>query len=173
MRGLINSGQSKNSEKQQNSFIKDDKSTYKSSNPISSNPILTDLNILNRAAQNVTTNRMYGGYNNIHVKSGTSYGFEELSRSLATLFENKRSINELFYALHNILTTQFATVYTAFGICNEDGSCINLKLIDSVGATYSNKIFFFCYFCYWFLQAMQTADFLNQNRRDPKPAQSF
>ena len=132
---------SNKTEKQEGSFNEREKDTYKSSNPINTNPIVNDLNIMNRAAQNVTTNRMYAGYNNLHAKSGTNYGYEELSRSLATLFENKKSINELFYALHNIFTTQFASVYTAFGICNEDSNCINLKLIDSVGATYSNKIF--------------------------------
>ena len=132
---------SKDINQQENSLKTEEKRGYVSSNPINSSPLINDLNFMNRTAQNVTTNKMYGGYNNIHIKPNVSFGYDEIIKTLAGLPEGKRSINEFFYSMHNIFSTHFATVFTALGICNEDSSCINLKLIDSVGGTYSNKIF--------------------------------
>ncbi len=131
---------SKDVKPQENSSLTGNKSVYTSSNPINS-PIINDLNFMSRTAQNVTTNKMYGGYNNAHIKPIATFGYDEIIKSLVNVSYEKRSVNELFYGMHNIFSTQFSTVFTAIGLCNDDSSCINLKLIDSVGSTYSNKIY--------------------------------
>ena len=131
---------SKDLKSSETSFLKSEEKSINISNPINPTPFVRDLNFLSRSAQ-TSPNKMYAGYNNVPTKQNVVFDYDELMKRLSTFSENKRSISELFYSIHNLFNTQFSTVFTALGLCNEDNSCINLRLLDSVGSTYTNKIF--------------------------------
>ena len=109
-----------------------------SSNPLSSAKIAKMNSITPSKA---VSNRLYAGYNNYIQKPIAAVNYAELITILNNSLKNKSNANELFYALHNIFTNKLNTNFTALGYCNEQSRCINLKLIDKIGSTFSTKIF--------------------------------
>lgn len=109
-----------------------------SSNPLSGAKIAKMNSI---TPSKVVSNRLYAGYNTYSQKPFASVDYAELISVINNSIKNKNNANELFYALHNIFTNKLNSNFTAFGYCNQQSKCINLKLIDKIGSTYSTKIF--------------------------------
>ena len=109
-----------------------------SSNPLSSAKI-AKINAI--TPSKMVSNRLYSGYNNYTQKPFATIDYSELISVINNSIKNKNNANELFYALHNIFTNKLNSNFTAFGYCNQQSKCVNLKLIDKIGSTYSTKIF--------------------------------
>lgn len=115
------------------------KESTKTSNPISSktSSIVARINDFNT---NKTANRMYAGYMNTAASAHRVVDYSELVYSLNTLLEGKTSVHELFTAVHELFLEKINSVFTAFGVVHEQSKCLNIKLFNSFGSTYSSKL---------------------------------
>ncbi len=107
------------------------------SNPIADNGIVARLNNFN--AQK-TNNKLYSGYLSNPV-SKKSVDFADFVTDLAASLKGKNSSSDLFTSIHDVFSEKFNCLYTAFGLFHEKSNCINLKLQNKLGSTYSSKIF--------------------------------
>ena len=115
------------------------KEEKKVSNPIASrtSSIVARINNFNT---NKTANRMYAGYMNTAANAHRVFDYSELVYSLNGALEGKTSVHELFVAVHELFLEKIGSVFTAFGIVHEQSKCINIKLFNSLGSTYSSKL---------------------------------
>ena len=109
-------------------------------NPLTKNrEIVARLNNINTVK---TSNKMYGGYlSNALSSSHKTVDYTEIIRDLNSSLQHKKTFNDLSTAIHNIFTEKLHCNFTAFGIYHEKSKCINLKLTNIMGSTYSSKIF--------------------------------
>lgn len=113
----------------------------RASNPITSetSSIVARINNFNT---NKTANRMYAGYMNAaNASSHRVIDYSELMNNLNAALSDKANVHDLFAAVHDLFTEKLNSVFTAFGIFHEKSKCINLKLLNSMGSSYSSKIF--------------------------------
>ena len=61
--------------------------------------------------------------------------------SLNTALNGKSTLHELFMTMHEVFIEKLNCTFTAFGLLHEKSKCINLKLTNKMGSTYSSKIF--------------------------------
>ncbi len=109
------------------------------SQPITSNSdIVARLNNFNLSK---STNKLYAGYLNNTLANNRPVNYIELLTSMNTTLKGKKTQHELFTAMHEIFTDKLNCAFTAFGLFHEKSKCINLKLTNSMGSTYSSKIF--------------------------------
>ena len=109
-----------------------------STNPINQSGIIAKINSLN---SRTTSNRLYGGYNQHVDKPSLAINYAELVRYINTTISNKQNINELFYALNNLVTNKLGCSFTSIGIINQQSNCMNIKLIDKISSIYSSRVF--------------------------------
>ena len=84
---------------------------------------------------------MYAGYmNQTLASSHRVIDYPELVNSLNEVVSNKTSVHELFSAVHELFTDRLKSAFTAFGIFHEKSKCINIKLFNSMGSTYTSKL---------------------------------
>ena len=120
--------------------------TQKSTPPKAvSNPITSETNNIvariNNFNTNKTANRMYAGYmNNSVASSHRVIDYAELVNNLNDTLSNKTSVHELFISVHDLFTDTLNSVFTAFGVFHEKSNCINIKLFNSMGSTYTSKL---------------------------------
>ena len=107
------------------------------SNPIADKGIVARINNFN--AQK-TNNRLYSGYVS-NTLSKKSLDFVEFVSMLNTSLKDKKTSSDMFLAFHDVFTEKLNCLYTAFGLYHEKSNCINLKLQNKFGSTYSSKIF--------------------------------
>ena len=109
----------------------------KTTNPIASeiSNIVAKINNFNT---NKTVNKMYGGYVNASYSKVIDYS--ELVYSLNSI-ASVSDVHELFTSIHNLFCEKLNNIFTAFGIYQEKSNCINLKLFNSIGNTYTSKVF--------------------------------
>lgn len=88
-------------------------------------------------------NRLYGGFmSNPHAAAhNNAIDYSELMSELNSELKNKNTVHDLVSAVHKVFAEKIKNVYTAFGIFHEKSKCINLKLFNQMGSTYSSKIF--------------------------------
>ena len=111
----------------------------KVSNPISTSDIVAKINNFNT---NKTSNRMFSGYmSNANASSHRVIDYADLVNSLNTSLTNKKNVHELFLAVHDLFTDKLNNIFTAFGVFHEKSKCINMKLFNSMGNTYTSKLF--------------------------------
>ena len=115
------------------------KEEKRASNPIASetSSIVARINNFNT---NKTSNRMYAGYMNNAASSHRVVDYSELVYSLNSSLAGKTTVHELFSAVHELFSEKLRSVFTAFGIVHEQSKCINIKLFNSMGSTYSSKL---------------------------------
>ncbi len=87
-----------------------------------------------------TSNRMYAGYLN-NIKTTKIIDYTDLMQSLSSTLVEQKNVHSLFSAVHNIFVDKLNSLYTAFGVFHEKSKCINLKIFNSMGSTYTSKIF--------------------------------
>ena len=109
----------------------------KQSNPIIPTGLISKINNINNRT---TANRMYAGYNTRIWKTAESIDYQELIKYVNEILIGKESQNELFYSLHNIFTNKLNASFSAFGLYNSQSNCINFKIIDKIGSTFSSRI---------------------------------
>lgn len=109
----------------------------KQSNPIIPSGLISKINNINNRT---TANRMYAGYSSKVWKTTEAIDYQELIRYINEILIGKESQNELFYSLHNIFTNKLNASFSAFGLYNSQSNCINFKIIDKIGSTFSSRI---------------------------------
>ena len=117
------------------------KEEKRASNPISAETsnIVARINNFNT---NKTSNRMYAGYmGNTNASSHRVIDYAELVNNLNNTLSKKKTVYDLFSAVHNLFIEKLNNVFTAFGAFHEKSKCINIKLFNSMGSTYTSKLF--------------------------------
>ena len=109
----------------------------KVTNPIADKGILARINNFN--AQK-TNNRLYSGYVNNTISKKT-VDFIDFVANINVALKDKKTSSDMFTALHDVFTEKLNCMFTAFGLFHEKSNCINLKLQNKFGSTYSSKIF--------------------------------
>lgn len=109
----------------------------KLSNPIIPNGLISKINNINTRT---TANKMYAGYNNKAWRASESIDYKEVIKFILEVTNGKDSENELIYSLHNIFTNKLNSTFTAFGLYSKQSNCINLKIIDKIGSTFSSRV---------------------------------
>ena len=109
----------------------------KLSNPIIPSGLISKINTINNRT---TSNKMYAGYNSKAWRATDSIDFEEVIRFINDVLVGKESKNELIYSLHNIFTNKLNSTFTAFGLYCKQSNCINLKIIDKIGSTFTSRV---------------------------------
>lgn len=107
------------------------------SNPIIPSDLVSKINHLN---SRTTANRFYGGYNQQNWKPAGLVDTNEILRFINEVTKDKETQNELFYSLHNIFINKMNALFTAFGTYNEQSKCVNLKIIDKIGSTFTSRV---------------------------------
>jgi len=107
------------------------------SNPIIPNGLISKINNINNRT---TANRMYAGYSFKSWKNAESIDYQEVIKFINEILIGKETQNELFYSLHNIFTNKLNASFSAFGLYNRQANCINFKIIDKIGSTFSSRI---------------------------------
>ena len=119
------------------SETKNDGIVKKLSNPIIPSGLISKINTINNRT---TSNKMYAGYNSKAWRATDSIDFEEVIRFINDVLIGKESKNELIYSLHNIFTNKLNSTFTAFGLYCKQSNCINLKIIDKIGSTFTSRV---------------------------------
>ncbi len=109
----------------------------KQSNPIIPSDLVSKINHLN---SRTTANRFYGGYNQQNWKPAGIVDTNEILRYINEVTKDKETQNELFYSLHNIFINKMNALFTSFGTYNEQSKCVNLKIIDKIGSTFTSRV---------------------------------
>lgn len=109
------------------------------SDPIASETsnIIAKINNFNTTK---TSNKIYGG-GYMSGNSNKVIDYSEIVYSLNSALSEKTSVQDLFVSVHNLFTEKLNHIFTAFGIYHEKSKCVNMKLFNSLGNTYTSKIF--------------------------------
>ncbi len=105
-------------------------------NSVFSNPINSKV----QAHTSTSANRLYGGYSNQNYTKQLNINYQEILKFINDAFSSKNELGQLFYSIHNILSTRMQINCSALGLVNKQSKCVNIKLVDKVGSTYSSKI---------------------------------
>ena len=109
----------------------------KHSNPIIPSGLISKINTINNRT---TANRMYAGYNQKAWRTSENIDYHEVIKFINEVTYNKDNKNELFYSLHNIFVNKLNAGFSAFGLYCEQSNCINFKIIDKLGSTFTSRI---------------------------------
>ena len=122
----------------ENSTDNEQNSTEKKhSNPIIPSGLISRINTIN---SRTTSNKMYAGYNNKSWRTTEHIDFQEVVKFLNEVIEGKESQSELIYSLHNIFTNKLNSTFSAFGLYCKQSNCINFKIIDKIGSTFTSRV---------------------------------
>ena len=70
----------------------------------------------------------------------SSFDYRYITDKLLKI-DNIESINELYNSINSLITNTIGSDFYAIGLFKEQSNCINLRLRDKMGNTYSTKIF--------------------------------
>lgn len=121
----------------ENTKVVTPKAKSAATNPIADSGIVARINNFNTGK---TNNKLYSGYLS-STAAPKLLDFNSFISDLNKSLSGKKTSTDLFNALHDIFTEKMNCAYTAFGIFHEKSNCINLKLQNKLGSTYSSKIF--------------------------------
>lgn len=89
-----------------------------------------------------TTNRLYGGYNSANNdRVFATVDYKEVITDLREVIKGKYKVADFMGSLHALLINKMGAQFTAVGLFQEKSKCINIKLTDKVGGTYSSRVF--------------------------------
>ena len=109
------------------------------SNPISGTGFMPRMT---SPVARTTTNRLYGGYNaSNNDKIFAASDYREVITSLKEALKGKNNVSDFYNSLHAMLINKLGAQFTAVGMFQEKSKCINIKLTDKVGGTYSSRVF--------------------------------
>lgn len=109
------------------------------SNPISGTGFMPRMSA---SVARTTSNRLYGGYNSNNTdRVFATTDFREIISSLSSTLKGKTNIADFYSSLHSLLVNKLGAQFSAIGLFQEKSKCINIKLTDKVGGTYSSRVF--------------------------------
>ena len=122
------------------------KTEEKKENKRTSNPVTTETSSIvariNNFNTSKTANRMYAGYmNTANAGFHKVIDYSELVNNLNNAVADKTNTHDFFVAIHDFFEEKLNSVFTAFGIFHEKSKCLNLKLFNSIGSSYTSKVF--------------------------------
>lgn len=109
----------------------------KHSNPIIPSGLISRINTINNRT---TANKMYAGYNHKTWRTSENIDYQEVIKFINEVTKGKDTQNELFYSLHNIFINKLNASFSAFGLYHEQSNCINFKIIDKIGSTFTSRV---------------------------------
>ena len=109
----------------------------KQSNPIIPSGLISKINSINNRT---TANRLYAGYNHKTWRTYENIDYQEVIKFINEVTRGKDNQNEMFYSLHNIFTNKLNAVFSAFGLYHAQSNCINFKIIDKIGSTFTSRV---------------------------------
>lgn len=107
------------------------------SNPIIPSGLISKINTINNRT---TANKMYAGYNQKAWRTSENIDYQELIKFINEVTVGKETTSEMFYSLHNIFTNKLNSSFSAYGLYNSQSNCINFKIIDKIGSTFSSRV---------------------------------
>lgn len=107
------------------------------SNPIIPSGLISKINTINNRT---TANKMYAGYNNKSWRTSENIDYQEVIKFINEVTAGKESQSELIYSLHNIFTNKLNSTFSAFGLYCKQSNCINFKIIDKIGSTFTSRV---------------------------------
>ncbi len=112
-------------------------------NSMASNPIMgAGMPRIANSPARTTSNRLYGGYNFFGTeKSFAIADYKEIISGLKEVFKGKSSTSDFYNSLHSFLINKLGASFSAIGLFQEKSKCINIRLTDKVGGTYSSRVF--------------------------------
>lgn len=110
--------------------------TQNHSNPIIPSGLISKINTINNRT---TANKMYAGYNK-SWRTSENIDYQEVIKFINEVTQGKESQSELIYSLHNIFTNKLNSSFTAFGLYCKQSNCINFKIIDKIGSTFTSRV---------------------------------
>ncbi len=110
-----------------------------STNPISGTGFMPRMSA---SVARTTSNRLYCGYNSNNTdRVFATTDFREIISSLSVALKGKTNIADFYSSLHSLLVNKLGAQFSAIGLFQEKSKCINIKLTDKVGGTYSSRVF--------------------------------
>ena len=111
-----------------------------------SNPVTNPVDIIaqiNAISPKITTNKLYGGYNNTYLGSQNKYSVDyiDLTKKLCSIVEQNKTAQEFYNDINDLLVNTLNISYTGLGLFNDKSKSIHLKVLSKSGATYSSRIF--------------------------------
>ena len=106
-------------------------------NPIIPSGLISKINSIN---SRTTANKMYAGYNTKNWRISENIDYQEVIKFINEIMQGKETQGELFYSLHNIFTNKLNSSFSAFGLYCEQSNCINFKIIDKIGSTFTSRV---------------------------------
>ena len=111
-----------------------------------SNPVTNPVDIIaqiNAISPKVTSNKLYGGYNNTYLGSQNKYNIDyiDFNKKLCSIIEQNKSAQEFYNDIHDLLVNTLNISYTGFGLFNDKSQSVHLKVLSKTGATFSSRIF--------------------------------
>jgi len=117
------------------------KAALYNNNTPATNPIAGNADIVRlMSASRTTANRLFGGYNQKKENNFAAFDYKEVVQGLNEILKLKTNIAEFSSAVHNFLTNKLGAQFTAIGTFQDKAKCINLKLTDKTGGTYSSRV---------------------------------
>ncbi|MBQ7450299.1 diguanylate cyclase [bacterium] len=98
---------------------------------------------INAISPKMTTNKLYGGYNNSFLNSKKKFNIDYIDfiKKICSLIEKQSSFQDFYNEVHDLLTNVINTSYTGIGLYNNKSNSIHLKVLSKSGATYTSRIF--------------------------------
>jgi len=100
--------------------------------------IVQKINDFNNSGR--ISGRMYSSYAENPLATRTVDGMK-LIDSICKELKDKTNVQDLYLAVSNVFNASLKSSFVAFGILHEKSKCINLKLFNESGNTYSSKVF--------------------------------
>ena len=112
-------------------------------NSMASNPIMgAGLPRIANSPARTTSNRLYGGYNFFGTEKNFAIAdYKEVISGLKDIFKGKSSTSDFYSSLHSFLINKLGASFSAIGLFQEKSKCINIRLTDKVGGTFSSRVF--------------------------------
>ena len=108
------------------------------SNPISGAGFMPRMSA---SPARTTSNRLYGGYNFSSGETNFAADYREVITELSRALAGKSNAVDFYNSLHSLITNKLGAQFSAIGMFQEKSKCINIKLTDKVGGTYSSRVF--------------------------------
>ncbi len=108
------------------------------SNPISGAGFMPRMSA---SPARTTSNRLYGGYNFSSGETNFAADYREVITELSRALAGKNNAVDFYNSLHSLITNKLGAQFSAIGMFQEKSKCINIKLTDKVGGTYSSRVF--------------------------------
>ena len=120
------------------------KKTKKLEEQFASNPILPDTTDIvariNNFNTNKTSNKFYAGAY-VNANSHRVVDYSDIMMNFNSAVADKTNTHDFFLAVHDLFTEKLKNAFTAFGIFHEKSKCLNVKLWNASGNTYTSKLF--------------------------------